>query len=308
MTMQTVHPVDHRLRMIQPVKTKILTTLEILAVFVLMLILRVSARSTSIYQWEKQNLGYTYTVMFLWIGITVLVILWTHRSWAEYGVSSLNWPSNLDLGFKAYLIRIPVVFGIGVTAWLGLNSNEPGGVAAITLIWGIGLALMIWALNRQKEVKSGRTNVVAALLFLLFPVVVALAVGRLSLVIVSTVIWQFVFSGFGEEFIYRGYFQSRLNQAFGQPARLFGIQFGVGLVIASLLFGLLHVVDSYDPAIGFSSLAWGALWGNFLAGLFLGVIREKTGTLLASSIAHGLPDAVGEALMKIFPWMAQYFV
>ena len=40
-----------------------------------------------------------------------------------------------------------------------------------------------------------------------------------------------------------------------------------------------------------------------VAGLMFGVIREKTGTLLASGIAHGLPDAVGEALAKIFGWM-----
>jgi membrane protease YdiL (CAAX protease family) len=40
-----------------------------------------------------------------------------------------------------------------------------------------------------------------------------------------------------------------------------------------------------------------------VGGLFFGVIREKTGTLLAPGIAHGLPDAVGEALLKIFDWM-----
>ena len=307
MTVQNVHPDALGLRMMPTIKTKILITLEIILVFVVFIALRVALRSASIVKWENQNLGWVYTIMLLWIGITVLVILLTRRSWAEYGVSSQNWPTNLDLGFKAYLVRISIIFGLGGIAWLGLQSNEPTGVAAITLIWAIGLALMIWAINRHKEVKSGRANLIATLLFLLLPVGIALAMGRLSLVIVSTVIWQFVFSGFGEEFIYRGYFQSRLNQAFGRPLRLFGIQFGTGLIIASLLFGLLHVFDSYDPALGSSSLAWGALWGNLLAGLFFGVIREKSGTILAPAIAHSLPDAVGEALMKIFPWMAQYF-
>ena len=103
--------------------------------------------------------------------------------------------------------------------------------------------------------------------------------------------------------MFRGYFQSRLNQAFGRPVRLFGIQFGIGLVIASLLFGLLHAFNTYDPAVGLSSLAWGWALSSFVGGLFFGVIREKTGTLVAPSIAHGLPDAVGEALIKIFGWM-----
>ncbi len=307
MTAQTVHPDVRDLRMSQTVKAKVFTMLEVILVFAVLIALRVALRSASIVQWEQQNLGWIYTIMLLWIGITALVILLTRRGWAEYGVSGLKWPTNLDLGFKAYLVRIPVVFGLGAAAWLGLKSNEPAGVAATTLVWIVGLALMIWAANRHKEVKSGRANLIATLLFLSLPVGIALASGKLNLVIVSTVIWQFVFSGFGEEFIYRGYIQSRLNQAFGRPVYLFGIQFGAGLVIASLLFGLLHVIDSYDPTLGFSSLAWGALWGNLLAGLFFGVIREKTGSILAPAIAHGLPDAVGESLMKIFPWMAQYF-
>ncbi len=307
MTVQNVLPEAHNLRITQTAKTKVLTTLEIILVFAVLIALRVALRSSGIVQWEGQNLGWAYTIMLLWIGITVLVILLTSRSWAEYGVSSRNWPTNLDLGFKAYLVRIPIVFGLGGAAWLGLKSTAPAGIAATTLIWVIGLALMLWAANRHKAVKSGRANLIATLLFLLLPVGIALASGKLNLVIVSTIIWQFVFSGFGEEFIYRGYFQSRLNQAFGRPVRLFGISFGAGLIIASLLFGLLHVFNNYDPALGFASLDWGALWGNLLAGLFFGVIREKSGTILAPAIAHGLPDAVGEALMKIFPWMAQYF-
>jgi len=138
---------------------------------------------------------------------------------------------------------------------------------------------------------------------LLFPILLALTMNELSVAIVSTVVWQFVFSGFGEEFVWRGYVQSRLNQAFGRPMRLFGVQFGWGLIIASILFGLLHAFNTYDPAIGFASLAWGSALSSAAAGLMFGVIREKTGTLLAPGIAHGLPDAVGEALAKIFGWM-----
>lgn len=301
MTAQIVHPVNRSLRSTQPLKTKILVTLEVLAVFALMLVLRVAMRATGIYQWEKENLGWVYTVMLLWIGLTALVIRLSRRSWSEFGVSSAQWPNNLDIGIKAYLVRfIPIVFGGFAAAWLGLTGF--GSAAYQALIWAIALAVMVWVLNRHTEVKSGRANILATMLLLLVPIGVGLATGKLNLMIASTILWQFVFSGFGEEFIHRGYFQSRLNHAFGRPAHLSGIQFGVGLVMASFLFGLLHVVDSYDPRIGFSSLAWELLLGNFIAGLFLGVIREKTGTLLAPSFAHGLPDAVGEPLIKIFGW------
>jgi hypothetical protein len=32
-------------------------------------------------------------------------------------------------------------------------------------------------------------------------------------------------------------------------------------------------------------------------------MREKTGTLFACGIAHGLPDAVGEPMKIIFSWV-----
>lgn len=85
--------------------------------------------------------------------------------------------------------------------------------------------------------------------------------------------------------------------------RMFGDQFGAGLVIASLLFGLLHAFNTYDPEVGFVSLSWGWAFFTTFGGLLFGILREKTGSLLTPGIAHGLPDAVGEALGKIFGWM-----
>jgi membrane protease YdiL (CAAX protease family) len=74
------------------------------------------------------------------------------------------------------------------------------------------------------------------------------------------------------------------------------------LIIASFLFGLNHALNTYDAAVGFASLAWGSALASFGAGLFFGVLREKTGTLVAPGLAHGLLDALGEPLMKMFGW------
>lgn len=282
-------------------KTKLLALLEVLLVFAALEGLEVLWRSTGIPQWEVQHLGWSYTGMLWWVAVPALMVWLPRRNWAAYGVSPVNWPTNLDIGIKAFLVAIiPLAFGLGGAMQLGLDINQVSGGLFVAVTEVISLALMVWILNRQKPVRSGRRNLISILLLLLLPIVVALARGTLSLVIVSTIVWQFIFSGFGEEFAFRGYFQSRLNQAFGRPVRLFGIQFGAGLIIASLLFGLWHVENTYDPAVGFSPLAWGwGLW-TFVAGLFFGVIREKTGTLLAPGLAHGLPDAVGETLRLIF--------
>jgi membrane protease YdiL (CAAX protease family) len=285
-------------------KGKLLALLEVLLIFAALEGIDVLWRSTGIPQWENQNLGWSYTGMLWWVAVPALIIWLRRRDWAEYGVSPEDWPTNLDIGIKAFLVAlIPMAFGLGGAMQLGLDVNQVSGGLFVAAMEVIGLALMVWILNRQKPVKSGRRNVISIVLLLLLPILVALAMGSFSVVIVSTVVWQFIFSGFGEEFAFRGYFQSRLNQAFGRPLHLFGIQFGAGLIIASLLFGLWHADNTYDPAIGFSSLAWGWGFWTFVAGLFFGVIREKTGTLVAPGIAHGLPDAVGEALRLIFGWL-----
>jgi hypothetical protein len=40
-----------------------------------------------------------------------------------------------------------------------------------------------------------------------------------------------------------------------------------------------------------------------MCGLFFDLICEKTGSLFGCGIAYGLPDAVGEAIGRVFGWM-----
>ena len=288
-------------------KEKLFSIIEILLVYLVMRSLSLVLHSTGIVRWELERLGWTYTGGIVFIGIPILATWLFRRNWAKYGFTLRGWQNNLDIGIKAYLVRmIPMGFFLGAIIWLRVDyRNFPGG-AVVACGDVIGIALMLWVLNHQQEAKamaSVRSNVITIILLFLFPIVLALVMGDLSLLIVSTVFWQFFFSGFGEEIVWRGYVQSRLNQAFGRPMHLFGVQFGVGLIVASILFGLLHAFNTYDPDIGFASLSWGwALFTTF-SGLLFGILREKTGSLLAPGIAHGLPDAVGEALGEIFGWM-----
>ena len=197
---------------------KLLAILEVLAVYGVVQVLLVFWTSTGIFQWETENLGWSYTGMLILVGIPVLVVWLARRSWAEVGVSSADWRTNLDIGMKGCLLRaIPALAMV-----LGLNSQPLSAGLIETVGWAIALGVLVWILGRHKAAKSGRGNVIFSLVLLSIPVVVAVAMNKLSLVILSTIVWQFVFSGFGEEFVYRGYFQSRLNQAFGRPLRLLG--------------------------------------------------------------------------------------
>lgn len=288
-------------------KPKILAFIEILVVYAVIRAIGGLVRSSGVMDWELQTLGWSYTGSIVFVGIPILAIWLFRRNWAEYGFTFAGWQNNLDIGIKAYLVRmIPMGVFLGAIIWLKADYRSLSGGTVIAVGEVIGIALMLWVLSRQQESKamaSAKSNVVTTILLFCFPIVLALGMRKLSLIVVSTVVWQFFFSGFGEEFVWRGYVQSRLNQAFGRPMRMFGVQFGAGLIVTSLLFGLLHAFNTYDPEIGFASLSWGwALFTTF-GGLFFGILREKTGSLLAPGIAHGLPDAVGEALAKIFGWM-----
>lgn len=284
-------------------KHKFLAAFEILFVYALMQTLIVASRSITLVRQEKLVLGWSYTVPLTCFVIIPALIIWLgRRNWAEYSVSLADWRTNLDIGVKAFVVLIiPHAIGRGGATFLGLSSQMRDRVIDIT--WVIAIAVMVWVMNRHRPVASGRNNMILIVALLLIPILLGLWMRKLSVVVISTIVWQFLLSGFGEEFAFRGYFQSRLNQAFGRPMRLFGIQCGVGVIVASLLFGLLHAFGSYDPAVGFASLHWSVMIGNTLAGFFLGIIRERTGTLLAPGIAHGLPDAIGEPMMKIFGWV-----
>lgn len=85
-----------------------------------------------------------------------------------------------------------------------------------------------------------------------------------------------VFSGVGEEMVFRGVLQEE-----------------VGLVAASIIFGLVHI----GPDRRY--LVWTA-WA-VLAGFLFGVLYERSGGLLAPTVAHVLHNAV-----TLLVWRARW--
>jgi membrane protease YdiL (CAAX protease family) len=92
-----------------------------------------------------------------------------------------------------------------------------------------------------------------------------------------------------EEALFRGCIQSRLNLAFGCPFSTWGIRWGCGLLISSLLFGVWHL--ALNPSAGPQ-----ALW-TFFAGLIFGIVREKSGSITAPALLHGVLNYGPQALL-----------
>lgn len=162
-------------------------------------------------------------------------------------------------------------------------------VALAVILLG-GRTLRASGLDPRVERRASLLWGVVFALALAFPCLATVLVGWQGLDVprlwVSALVFQIAFAGIGEEVLYRGYYQSRLNAAFGRPLNVGGVRVGLGLIATSLLFGLGHLLNPFNPFQGSSALDWGAAAVALQTGLFYGILREKTGSILAPALVH----------------------
>lgn len=111
--------------------------------------------------------------------------------------------------------------------------------------------------------------------------------------LISFILALFI-AGFVEEFFFRGVLQSRLAAYLGSEWR--------GLLIASLLFGLLHLpmyfFSPFEPTHG--NLFWSVtsvITEQAVAGVLLGVLWLKTHNLIGPVLLHTFIDAIAMMAM-----------
>lgn len=97
----------------------------------------------------------------------------------------------------------------------------------------------------------------------------------------QTLLYMILFVGLGEELLFRGLIQRKLEEAYGQKW---------GLVISASIFSIMH-------------LGWRNIYEYvfvFIAGLVLGYFYQKTRNLLGPIFLHGVNNAV---MLAIFPFI-----
>jgi len=80
-----------------------------------------------------------------------------------------------------------------------------------------------------------------------------------------------------EELFFRGFLLGLLEKRFPPRRRLLGGGIGLALVLSSLAFAIIHIPKDGDPRV----------LATFFPGLLFGWMRSATGSILASTIAHG---------------------
>lgn len=272
----------------KPILIKSTAVFEVTAVFILISLgLRVFRFSPAAI-WQSEFLGLPFIEYSFIILLAILIVFLTGRNKDVYGITFHKFRYHLTIAVTGLIIAIPLSalkYGFLFPKFQISYLNWDG--ALISAVLGILSIITILYLIKKRPSYHILPSSSPGRLFILFgfALVIALLTTPYTNRIAGFVFFLF-FVGFGEELLFRGYIQSRLNLVFGRPFQLFGVHWGWGLIIASLLFGFMHYFNPYNPYH-----LWWVFW-TFFSGLLFGLIREKTGSVVAPALIHGMPQAL----------------
>jgi len=274
---------------IYSIDQRVIAIIEVLLVFLVTFSLIWLTALLPISKIERYFLSY-----FVMIAFPVLILFVTQRDLKAYGL----YFERLNDQLKITLAVFPVVAIEGaITGWL-LPLLIPNAIIRWEGALILSLLSMLFFVWIAWILRSKPTTALVLPAFLgLIPLIQGS--GFLPEKLVSFLFYLLLL-GPGEEFLFRGYIQSRLNTAFGRPFNFWGVTWGWGLIIASLMFGFMHILNPFNPFLGqFNLYIWWGVW-TFFGGLSAGYIREKTGSVLPSAILHGLPQAIASIFLGVF--------
>jgi uncharacterized protein len=114
----------------------------------------------------------------------------------------------------------------------------------------------------------------------------------------ESLLFHLTMPGVSEELMFRGILLGLLNQVFEKRMSTFGIKFGWGLILTSLLFGMWHGL-SVTQGFGIYFSIENILLAGF-GGFVFGLIAENSGSLLFPIMCHDLNNTI-EVLINMLP-------
>jgi membrane protease YdiL (CAAX protease family) len=186
-----------------------------------------------------------------------------------------------ELNFPAALLSLPITEGIilGITLlfakYEGASFRELGlkkpslRIIVVVSFAAVFLLFLAGSISLVEEIILGPDPEAELLVEALLP--------RDSLQLIALIGISLALVGPAEELAFRGFVQRGFENSFGKTA---------GLVFASILFGLLHGLNSLRSILPVTAVS-----------LFLGYIWQKSdGNTVASAWMHGLYDAIAIAI------------
>lgn len=143
-----------------------------------------------------------------------------------------------------------------------------------------------------KDLKAGWPSALLLIVFISFIAYMCVEEGiQITVPIweVLVFITQMLLVGFCEEVLYRGLIQNAWHAFFKEDTRLHVF---LAILCTGITFGLSHLTNGFDPAIGFAAAFNQALATSFM-GMYFGVIYFRTGkNIWFLIILHALYDFV----------------
>ncbi len=261
-------------------KAKILSIIEVSVIFILMIGLFRFVQSIPLaIQITNSSDGFLFPeYAALLIASFCLYFFRTHNQTQSPFSQKLKYQLDITAyGFFPIFVLSVLLSWIDWRQWVG---------AALISISEIGL--LFWFARMVRD-KPSWQNIGVISGILLLPVA-SLISTKLGSVIVA-IIYFYLFVAWSEETLFRGYIQSRLNSVFGRPKHFLGVSWGWGLIISSVLFGLWHL--GWKPG----TLEWSHVLWTMFAGLIFGFVREKSESVIAPALLHGIMNYGPQAIL-----------
>jgi len=257
---------------------------EVGLVLALFLYLRIVLSDSGFSAWQGPMLGaalLSSCLLFFILPLTFVLI--GGRDPGACGLVTENLEYHWRVAVRAIGFVLPATVLFPVIAGLGSNHQEWLGASILTVgfvVGGVLFAKKSRDLAPGPEAQLAWAGLWVYVALLVIGLIVSYLLHPLS-PLATRVVAVLVFVAFLEEFFFRGYVQSRLNDCFGKPFTFQGVEFGAGLLLAAAAFGLFHPLTVADG----TPWPW-ALWTT-AGGLVFGLLREKTGAVTAPALLHG---------------------
>lgn len=273
------------------IQSKIKAVIEVLFVFFIVFFLIGVLFASPLGEWERNVLHRGFLEYALMIILPLLLLAGTRKNLSAYGISFKKLKYHIDVALTCF---IPYAVFHAVLFAISLENQQLDALFSAALAVGL-LFVFGWLLRKKPTVSN---LCVLSVFFFLIPGIFPSS-GQAVEKAISAFVFYFIFLGPGEEVLFRGYIQSRLNTTFGCPYHFFGVNWGWGLVITSVLFGFMHVLNLPALFTGHIVLKWWTGLSIFFWGFVFGFLREKTGSIVAPAIIHGLPQAIAYAFLGL---------
>lgn len=232
--------------------------------------------------------------------ISIILLLWS--TFAALALARHHWTGAAALAMVAGLFALNLISlslpRVGI--FTGLAWNWQG--KTLDLIWCLALIALL-SRDQQREIGWTWRTRPGSLREAFLNIGILLVAGfllagnwspaangaeRISALTLERVLFDTTFPNLVEEIVFRGFMLALLDRAFPPRWTLWRAQVGWGLILTTLLFGLVHGVSlSPDGALVFDPV-W--LIASAVMGFVIGWVRALTGSLWPAFLAHCAPE------------------